>query len=359
MEAASDCEEREPAIAFQKRGADSQQSRARLSPVSVQHTFGDASPKQKLQCLPGITLSFTHMYHNLVGHNLWIARFERGGRQGGATAVRSLATRHLSHPSTDGWNVVAGAVELACAWALRGTDLPVDTSVPFEFSMATRFRLAVCLSVSWKFQRAVCTRFPRRFYDSEPNLIAPHTRELAYLGYSYLYEDEQLDFGGWESTNSANIGQLYDQLVALEVDLLNSVNVMRLLTSNAQVLAEERMQAMVDRGAVDGEAAMVIRSIIPFFRVASEDGNMCRPTAGALLGAAVLCLPDGRELVAKWFNDEDCGLARELVWAAMRVKGTAADSLAVGCYADSTWINHGYISTESLERALQAANELV
>ena len=360
MDAASEREEREPAIAFQKRGAGSQQSRARLSPVSVQHAFGDASPMQKLQCLPGITLSYTHMYHNLVAHKLWIVRFERGGSKvDGSTALRSLPTRHLSHPSVDGWNVVAGAVELACAWALRGTDLPVDTSVPFEFSVATRFRLAVCLSVSWKFQRAVCTRFPRRFYDSKPNLIAPHTRELAYLGYSYLYEDEQLDFGGWESTNAANIGQLYDQLIALEVDLLNSVNVMRLLTSNAQVQAEERMQTMVDRGAVDGEAAMVIRSIIPFFRVASEDGNMCRPTPGALLGAAVLCLPDSREFVAKWFNDEDCALAHELVRAAMRVGGMAADALAVGCYTDLAWINHEYISTESLERAMRVANELV
>jgi len=359
MEAAGECEESEPAISFQKRSADSQQSRARLSPVSVQHTFGDASPTQKLQCLPGITLSFTHMYHNLVAHNLWVTRFERGGMRGGATAVRSLATRHLSHASTDGWNVVAGAVELACAWALRCTDLPVDTSVPFEFSMATRFRLAVCLSVSWKFQRAVCTRFPRRFYNSEPNLIAPHTRELAYIGYSFLYDDEQQAFGGWESTNTANIGQLYDQLVALEVDLLNSVNVMVLLTSNAQVQAEERMQAMVDRGAVDGEAAMVMRSIVPLFRVASEDGNMCRPTAGALLCAAVLCLPEGREIAAKWFNDEDCGLARDLIRAAIFVRGMAADTLAVGCYADPEWINHKYIHVEALERALQIARKLV
>jgi hypothetical protein len=309
--------------------------------------------------LAGITLSFTHMYHNLAAHNLWITRFERGGRQGGAAAVRSLITRHLSHPSTDGWNVVAGAVELAHAWALRGTDLPEDTSVPFEFSMATRFRLAVCLSVSWKFQRAVCTRFPRRFYDVEPNLVAPHTRELAYLGFSFLYGDEQEVFGGWGSTNTENIGQLYDQLVALEVDLLNSVNVMTLLTRNAQVQAEERMQPMVDRGAIDGETAMAVRSIVPFFRVASEDGNMCRPTAGALLCAAVLCLPQGRELAARWFNDEDCGLARELLWAAIRVRGTAADTLAVGCYVDPTWINREYVCAESLERALQVANGLV
>ena len=322
--------------------------RERLSPVSVQHAFGDASPTQKLQCLPSMTLSFTHMYHNLVANRLWCANFRR-----------SLATRHLFHPSTDGWNVVAGAVELAHAWALRGTDLPADTSVPFEFSMATRFRLAACISVSWKFERAVCTHFPRRFYDQEPNLVAPHTRELAFLGYSFLYPDEQDVFGGWDEANGARIQQMYDQMIDLEFDLLNSVSVMSLLTRNAQVQSEERLQAMVDRGAVDGETAMVLRSIVPFFRVASEDGNMCRPTSGALLCAAVLCLPEGRELAARWFNDEDCGLARELLWAAIQVRGTRADTLAVGCYVDSTWINHKYVCAESLERALQVANGLV
>ncbi len=332
---------------------------ARLSPVSVQHAFGDASPRQKLHCLPGMTLSFTHMYNNLAKHRLWITRFERGGAGVGANAVRSLATRHLSHPSTDGWNVVAGAVELACAWALRGTDLPEDTSVPFEFSMATRFRLAACINVSWKFQRAMCTHFPRRFYDDLPNLVAPHTRELAYLGYSFLYADEQEEFGGWSEENAGKIGELYDHMLVLEVDLLTSVSVMRLLTRNAQVEAEERLQQMVDGDAVDGEAAMVLRSVIPFFRVASEDGNMRRPTAGALLCAAVLCLPDGRELAARWFNDEDCGLARELLRAAIHVRGMAADTLAIGCYADPAWINHEYVCAESLERALHAANGLV
>jgi len=360
MEAASvsECEEREPAISYQKRDADSQ-SRARLSPVSVQHAFGDASPTQKLQCLPAITLSFTHMYHNLVAHKLWLARFERGGTEGGSTAVRSLATRHLGHTSTDGWNVVAGAVELACAWALRGTDLPEDTSVPFEFSMATRFRLAVCLSVSWKFQRAVCTRFPRRFYDELPNLVAPHTRELAYLGYSYLYADEQSELGGWSEANAVKVGELYDHMLTLEVDLLTSVSVMRLLTRNAQVEAEERLQQMVDAGVVDGEAAMVLRSIVPFFRVASEDGNMRRPTAGALLCAAALCLPERRELVARWFNDEDCKMARELLRAAILVRGTPADALAIGCYTDPSWINHRYIVVGALQEALRVANGLV
>ena len=320
---------------------------ARLSPVSVQHAFGDATPTQKLQCLPGLTLSFTHLYHNLVAHSLWLTSFH----------IERTA-RHLSHPSTDGWNVVVGAVELACAWALRGTDLPTDTSVPFEFSMATRFRLAACISVSWKFQRAVSTRFPRRFYDDAPSLVAPHTRELAYLGYSFLYQDEQEEFGGWNEANTDNVGELYDRMVVLEVDLINSVNVMTLLTRNAQVEAEERLQKMVDAEAVDDEAAMVARSIIPFFRVASEDGNMRRPTAGALLCAAILCLPDSRELAAKWFNDEDCELARALLRAAIAVEGLPASTLSVGCYAKPDWINRERISAETLEGALRVANAL-
>jgi hypothetical protein len=334
-------------------------TQARLSPVSVQHAFGEVSLAQKLQCLPGMTLSFTHMYHNLSKHELWSTRFERGVTSEGATTVRSLATRHLGHPSTDGWNVIAGAVELACAWALRADDLPADTSVPFEFSMATRFRLAMCVSISWKFQRAVCSHFPRRFYNEFPNLIAPHTRELAYIGYAFLYEDEQAEFGGWSEANSHSIGELYDRMLALEVDLLTSVNVMMLLTRNAQVEAEERLQKMVDEAAVDGEAAMVLRSIIPLFRVASEDGKMRRPTAGALLCAAVLCLPERRELAARWFNDEDCELACELLRAAILVRGMPADTLAVGCFTDPAWINHKYIFVEALERALQVANGLV
>ena len=348
-----------PAARKKKRSSEAL-CQARLSPVSVQHAFRDVSPTQKLQCLPGITLSFTHMYNNLVKHRLWLARFERGGpRVNGSTALRSLTTRHLCHASTDGWNVVAGAVELACAWALRADDLPVDTSVPFEFSMTTRFRLAMCISMSWKFQRAVCSNFPRRFYNEAPNLIAPHTRELAYIAYSFLYEDEQAEFGGWCEANSANIGELYDRMLTLEVDLLTSVNMMALLTRNAQVEAEERLQKMVDETAVDGEVAMVLRSIIPLFRIASEDGKMRRPTAGALLCAAVLCLPDRRELAARWFNDKDCEMAGDLLRAAISVRGTVADTLAIGCYTDPEWINHKYIFVEALESALQVANELV
>ena len=349
----------ESAACWKKRSSEAL-CQARLSPVSVQHAFGDVSPTQKLQCLPGITLSFTHMYHDLVKHGLWLARFERGGFSvNGSAALRSLTTRHLCHASTDGWNVVAGAVELACAWALRADDLPMDTSRPFEFSMTTRFRLAMCISMSWKFQRAVCSNFPRRFYNKAPNLIAPHTRELAYIAYSFLYENEQAEFGGWGEANSANIGELYDRMLALEVGLLTSVNVMALLTRNAQVNAEERLQKMVDEALVDGEVAMAVRSIIPFFRTASEDGKMRQPTAGALLCAAILCLPERRELAAKRFNDEDCGLARDLIRAAIFARGLPADTLAVGCYADPEWINFKYIHVEALERALQVANGLV
>ena len=103
---------------------------------------------------------------------------------------------------------------------------------------------------------------------------------------------------------------------------------------------------------------MVVRSVIPLFRVVSEDGNMRRPTAGALLCAAVLCLPDGRELVARWCNDQDCGMARELLQAAMEVRGMPADTLAIGCYSDPKWVNRKHISLETLGRALQIAREL-
>ena len=95
----------------------------------------------------------------------------RGGEGAHGPAVRSLASRHLSSPAVDGWNAVAGAVELAGAWALRSNDLPIIVYTAYDLSYETRMRLATCLSVAWKFERQLCSHFPRRFHDTEPNLV--------------------------------------------------------------------------------------------------------------------------------------------------------------------------------------------
>ena len=135
----------------------------------------------------GRPFSISFLYQELIKHKLWTARFERGGDDGAhGPAVRSLVTRHLSSPAVDGWNAVAGAVELASAWALRSNDLPIMLVTAFDLSYQTRLRLAVCLSVAWKFERQLCSHFPRRFHDAKPNLVSPHTCELAYIGLSFM-----------------------------------------------------------------------------------------------------------------------------------------------------------------------------
>jgi hypothetical protein len=54
------------------------------------------------------------------------------------------------------------------------------------------------------------------------------------------------------------------------------------------VLAEARLQAFFDDGSVDAEESMAIRSTVPFFNAACQDGCAERPTAGALVCAAML-----------------------------------------------------------------------
>ena len=95
----------------------------RSSPVSIDHAFCDALDHQRLAVLPMCTASLVFVYSELICRNLWNARFYSGSEapaNGRSPPVRALATRHLRHPSTDGWNVVAGAEALAQEWALRG-----------------------------------------------------------------------------------------------------------------------------------------------------------------------------------------------------------------------------------------------
>ena len=190
---------------------------ARTSPVSVDHDFGVDDPAQESvrTVVPIVLFSFSFLYQQLVKHKLWTAHFERGGDDGAhGPAVRSLVTRHLSSPAVDGWNVVAGAVELASAWALRSNDLPIMLVTAFDLSYQTRLRLAVCLSVAWKFERQLCSHFPRRFHDAKPNLVSPHTCELAYIGLSFMTEPERTAFGTWENANASHVRALYRRCCA-------------------------------------------------------------------------------------------------------------------------------------------------
>ena len=341
--------------------------KARASPISIDHHFGDATSAQKRAALPHATMSLGFLYRELVRHELWNAHFDRGGNAH-ARPVRSLATRHLSAPASDGWNAVAGATELASAWAMTVKGMLEMTNADFGMPLDTRIRLAVCLSVAWKFERQLCSDFPRRFYDVQPSLAEPHTRELAYLGYAFMSDEERVAFGGWGEQNVHHIRKLYHDMVAMEVSLLMSVPVFTTLTRSAQVLAEARLQALFDDGSVSADESMTIRSIVPFFSAACQDGCSARPTAGALVCAAMLCV---RVRVAQTSGTEAalCAVvrslflvferkgARALVGSGLRLKAIPAVIVSLGCYADPSWVNYACICPETLEWALRVAEE--
>ena len=169
---------------------------------------------------------------------------------------RTLASTYLSNPSVDGWNVVFGATELARVWALRDLEeFPRNPEMPddYDLPLLVRKRLAACLSVSFKFQRAMYSYFPRDFHDDEHSLLSPHTKELAHIGFAFMTADEEAEFGGWNAQNKPAIDALYAEMLALEVDLLTSVNTFSLLTCNFQVVAEDVLACLLARGLRTGQ----------------------------------------------------------------------------------------------------------
>lgn len=344
---------------------------SRASPVSVAHDFDTLTEAQKLALLPLATLSLTFLYQELVTNRLWRADFDRGGYSStGRPQVRSLATRHLGAPATDGWNVVHGAMELAHAWAYRATDMPETIGDDFELPKAMRLRLAVCLCVAWKFERQLASHFPRRFYDDKPNLLSPHTYEMAYIGYAFMTDEERVAFGGWREANIANVRQLYWDMVAMEVSLLTSTNTMTLLTRNQQVQAEARIQTLFDDAVLTADEAMAVRSLVPFFVVASQDGVSERPRAGELVCAAMLCVrvtevqrtgtAEGCEIVMRSvFTPREREAARTLLHRGRFPPPLANSTLLLGCYNDHEWRNYPCVYNPTLEQAYAMAEGLV
>ena len=352
---------------------------ARFSPVSVQHAFGHALDGQLIAATPTCTFTLTFVYNELVSRNLWNTRFHRGRPSGhdtsgnpetqGRTPVRALATRHLQHPSTDGWNVVAGALALAHQWALAREDLP---RCPMKdaclFGKATRIRLAVCLCVAWKFERSLSSHFVRRFYSANPSLLSPHTHELSYVGYSFLTPKEQKAFGQWHESNTNKVQALYKEMMALEVHLLTSVNVMQLLTRNVQVLAEERIAELLEAGVVDADAAMAMRSVVPFFTIASQDGKSAPPCAGGLVCAAMLCMSvpttvrtpvlHSHDAVCKQFAAEERRVALTLLHQATHLEGLAVATMSTTCYVKEDWVHYPFVCSDALKIALFMAHDV-
>ena len=239
--------------------------------------------------LPLVALSFAYMYHEMIANGHWNAQFQRGRRPSrppltGAAAkrarqqpakmglTRTLATRHLSAPCTDGWNVIIGALELARVWGLTGGPERLADAVVGEYDLPlwARMRMACCLTVAFKFQRANYTCYPRRFYDSEnPSLYSPYTEELAHLGFAFLTLEEQSRFGEWSEANQEAIRTLYAEMLALEGELVCTVSTFPLLAENVLACTELCLQRLFDRHVRTDEEVMTMRALVPFFLYAT------------------------------------------------------------------------------------------
>ena len=313
--------------------------------------------------------ALTIIYGGLIGGGMWDASFARGPHR--SQGERGLAAHHLSAPATDGWNVVAGALELARVWAIRPTSTVVglnSTTGDMVLDRSTRTRLAVCLAVSWKFQRAQMSHFARRFGDvgeinGWPDVVDGHTRELAHIGYGFMFRVEQQAFGGWSEENLVRIRELYSTMLRLEVELLQTVSVFTLLAENTQVEAEERLWRFYEDGALTVERCMAVRSILPFFvRASTTDLSLnaelmgaadVNASAGALVCAAYYCV--AATLGASQpleFSRAERALARELVSVAL--SGADEPFLRQGCYGNPLWEHHCFVGDEALRTARRA-----
>ena len=310
------------------------------------------------------------IYNGLMINKMWDASFARGPDLN--SGERRLATTHLGQPSTDGWNVVVGALELARIWALRrSTTVVAVGNDPYRLDRDTRLRTAVCLSVSWKFQRSMMTRFRKRFAGNWSALDHcyedDHTCELAHLGYGFLFTNEQASFGGWSEENTAEIKRLCEIMLKLEVELLREVAVFALLTENAQVGAEQCLEQLYVEGVLTADRSMAVRSVVPFFVRAAVTG---RPedqilyddlmnehdldvAAGALVCASFYCVASTCGATKTWsFSPAELELALRLLEAALAKKD--AVFLRLGCYGNAEWLGGQYVCEESLRLARTA-----
>ena len=263
-------------------------------------------------------------------------------RAGVESAAGGRALRRRS-----GWSGVGGQTRNAY-------DLPRDV----------RMRLTVCLSIAWKFERQLASRFPRTFYDDEPNLVSPHTCELAYLGYSFLSVEERQAFGLWGQENGPRVRALYAEMIALEASLLLSVPVFSTLVGGNQVQAEARLQELLDGGVLTVSEVMAARAIVPYFNAVWLNGRSQRPTAGELTCAAVLCVrtaavPGLEAKLRPWFVPAERRRARALLLNALHPQDIPRALLSLGCYADPDWKHYDCISPDTLELALVASNNIV
>ena len=369
--------------------------------------FAVRSDDAPTRALPLASLSLGYLYHQLVAEARWDMRFHRGARpeppslltargcgpflgaiygsQRAASATsavkcpreRTLATTYLSNPSVDGWNVVFGATELARAWALRDlSDFPPDPALPEEYDLPLpiRKRLAACLSVSFKFQRAMYSYFPRDFYDEEHSLLSPHTKELAHIGFAFMTPGEEKAFGGWGVHNKAAIDVLYAEMLALEVDLLTSVDTFSLLTCNFQVIAEDVLAGLLERGLRTDTETLALRALAAFFSKAAAGAlhasMACMPPMEAATGLVCAAwVSASRSSNARLFRSNNTEvrslfdvsartLATRLLHAALHREGMQAHNLSLGAFSDATWWGYPLVQPSALRSALGALRQV-
>ena len=343
--------------------------------------------------LPLVALSFAYMYHEMVANGHWNAEFHRGRRPSVPPSkkavakkrarqeppkmglTRTLATRHLSPPCVDGWNVIVGALELARAWALEGgTDRLADAALgEYELPLWARMRMACCLTVAFKFQRCNYTCYPRRFYDHEdPSLFSPYTEELAHLGFAFLTLEEQARFGEWSETNQEAIRALYAQMLALEGELVCTVSTFPLLAENVLACAELCLQRLFDRNVRTDDEVMTMRALLPFFLYATMGRTYEALTAlkketsaGALACVAwfVASTPaSGRALfkhsktaVHFLFTGLERMWAVKILTAASDPPKIVGQLMLMGAYGDPTFELRPFLTREAVDAALAAA----
>lgn len=370
--------------------------------------FRECDPDAPTRALPLASLSLGYLYHQLIAEARWDMRFHRGARPeppppprpaggGGCgpflsaiygshraavpaarrSRERTLATSYLSNPSVDGWNVVFGATELARAWALRDlSDFPMNPELPEEYDLPLpiRKRLAACLSLSFKFQRAMYSYFSRDFHDDEHSLLSPHTKELAHIGFALMTRSEEREFGGWGAHNKPAIDALYAEMLALEVDLLTSVNTFSLLTSNFQVIAEDVLAGLLDRGLRTDKETLALRALAAFFGKAAAGplhvsmalmppmeaatGLVCAAwvSASRSTNARLFHSADGE--VRSLFDASARTIAMRLLRAALVREGMQGHNLTQGAFSDPSWWGYPLVQPSALRSAIGALRQV-
>lgn len=221
--------------------------------------------------------------------------------------------------------------------------------------------------------------FPTRDED-KPERPNEASLELAFVGYSFLFVDEQTNFGPWNLSNEHRLRELQNVLLDLEVELLLSTSVFRTLTLNPQVLCEFRLQSLHQAGILTGAQTLQARSVVPFFERAAmlqkasdsmldlEQANGllydflheidADLSAGALAAVAMLTLSKLWnnssyiiQVMCACFDVYELKIANALLNAAYFAKNVAF--LRLGCFGNTNFALAKFLREKELQDSAQ------